>query len=269
MPHPPNWIWPPARRLDTVAAEVAAEWKVELGPRFEGARYSFTAPADGGVIKIRPPEDDESDHEPAALRFWNGHGAVRLLREYPARRAMLIERAVPGHDASTLDERRAIEVAVDAGRRLWKAAPGPPFRRARAEVRRWLDAVASIQHRSVAIAESTFARMDVGEDVLVHGDLHHHNLLRHGAGWVAIDPKPLLAEPEFDVVTLLWNPIGYVPDRASTERRIRWLGEAGLDERKIRDWAIVRGTYLGLPLGPGEDWSESRQLRVVETLLER
>jgi streptomycin 6-kinase len=135
-------------------------------------------------------------------------------------------------------------------------------------VRRWLANVASTGHPCVAIAKKTFERMGPAENVLVHGDYHHHNLLRHGDRWVVIDPKPLLSEPEFDVVTLLWNPIEHVPDRASTDRRIRWLAQAGLEEQKIRDWAIVRGTYLGLPLGPDEDWSEARQLRVVEALLE-
>jgi streptomycin 6-kinase len=236
--------------------------------RFTGARYSFCAPANGAVLKIRPPEDDESDHEPDALRFWNGDGAVRLLREDPVRRAILIERAVPGYDASSLDEGEEIRVAVDVGRRIWRQGAGSPFRGARAEVERWLTAVEDTGHRFVPVARSVFERMSVTEDVLVHGDLHHHNLLRHGDRWVAIDPKPLLSEPEFDVVTLLWNPIGYVPTLESTQRRIRALARAGLDERRIRDWAIVRGTYLALPLDPGEDERNAPQLRVVSALVD-
>jgi streptomycin 6-kinase len=267
MPHPPNWIWPPARRLDAIAAEVAAEWKIALGPRFSGARYSFAAPANGAVLKIRPPEDDESDHEPDALRFWNGDGAVRLLREDPVRRAILIERAVPGYDAASLDREEAIQVAMDVGRRIWRRGAGSPFRTASAEVRRWLANVESTGHPFAPIAKETFERMRPADDVLVHGDYHHHNLLRDGDSWVAIDPKPLLSEPEFDVVTLLWNPIGHAPTRESTEARIRLLAREGLDEARIREWAIVRGTYLGLPLDPGESWSDVPQLQVVAALV--
>lgn len=267
VPRPAGWIWPPARQLDHLARDVAADWGLALGRRFGGARYSFTAPADGAVLKIRPAEDDESDGEPDALRFWNGDGAVRLLREDPARRAMLVERAIPGEDASALSDEEAIRIALHVGERIWRRASAPAFRSAGAEVRRWLGAVAGTGHPFVPLAEAAFARLRSREDVLVHGDYHHHNLLRHGDRWVVIDPKPLLAEPEFDVVTLLWNPIGHVPTRESTEARIRLLAADGLDEAHIRDWAVIRGTYLGLPLDPGERWSDARQLQVVAALV--
>ena len=104
-------------------------------------------------------------------------------------------------------------------------------------------------------------------EVLVHGDLHHHNLLRQADRWLAIDPKPLIAEPEFDVVTLLWNPLQVVLTPEITERRLRQLAAAGLDERRVREWAIVRGTQLGLPLRPDEDEATARQLQVVRWLL--
>jgi hypothetical protein len=97
---------------------------------------------------------------------------------------------------------------------------------------------------------------------------HHHNLLRHAGRWLAIDPKPLIAEPEFDVVTLLWNPLHLVVTREVVERRMRQFTSAGLDEQRLRDWAVIRGTQLGLPLEPGEDVATSRQLAVVRWLLE-
>lgn len=260
-------IWPPARHLDRVARVVAAEWGLTLGERYSWARFSFTAPTDGMVLKVTPPEDDEADHEPDALTLWDGDGAVRLVRHDRARRAMLLERAVPGEDATTIPDDEAISVALGIGRRLWRRVEGGPFRRAHDEVRRWLNDAARSGHRYIAIAERTFARMERREDVLVHGDLHHYNLLSHGDAWVAIDPKPLLAEPEFDVVTLLWNPVHVAPTAAIVERRIHALVDAGLNERRIRDWAIVRGTYLGLPLAPGENEVTVRQLAVVRCLL--
>ncbi|MGH3072720.1 MAG: aminoglycoside phosphotransferase family protein, partial [Gaiellaceae bacterium] len=84
--------------LEAVAHEVAAEWGVELGERFELARYSFVAAAGDAILKVTPPEDDESDEEAEALELWDGDGAVRLLRRDRARRALLVERARPGTD---------------------------------------------------------------------------------------------------------------------------------------------------------------------------
>jgi len=109
--------------------------------------------------------------------------------------------------------------------------------------------------------------MTARHDVLVHGDYHHHNLLRQGDRWLAIDPKPVIAEPEFDVVTLLWNPIDLFPTKRRTERRIAAFAAGGLDERRVRDWAVIRGTYLGLPLRADEDESTAPQLAVVRMLL--
>lgn len=98
----PGWVWGPARKLDVLAAEVARDWNVPLGPRFPMARYSFAGPAgDGVVLKVVPVEDDEADLEGDALAAWAGDGAVRLLRHDRSRRALLIERCVPGTDAST------------------------------------------------------------------------------------------------------------------------------------------------------------------------
>jgi streptomycin 6-kinase len=78
----------------------------------------------------------------------------------------------------------------------------------------------------------------------VHGDFHHHNVLRHGDRHVAIDPKPYLADREYDVYPWLHNPLGYAMTSERTERRIARFAAAGLDERRIRAWAVVRGAYL-------------------------
>ncbi len=77
----------------------------------------------------------------------------------------------------------------------------------------------------------------------------------------------MLGEPEYDVPTLLWNPIGFMPTRASVEADLGAIADAGLDPDRVRDWAIVRGAYLGLPLEGGETEATVRQLRVVRALL--
>ncbi len=255
------------RRLEATAREVAAEWGLTLGPQFAMAKYSFAAPAgDDAVLKIPPVEDALADHEADALRFWDGDGAVRLLRHDPIRRALLIERARPGTDASTVPEDEAVAAAIAVGRRIWRAPPaGHAFGTIRGWVDRWLPADET--HELVPLARRTFAAMDIATRVVVHADFHHFNLLRHGDRWVAIDPKPALGEPEFDIPPFLWNPFGGAPStRARTEARIRAFADAGLDGDRIRAWAIVRGVCDGLPLSSSGD-EGSPQLRVVRELL--
>ena len=125
--------------------------------------------------------------------------------------------------------------------RLWRRA-GAPFRAVADEVPRWLEQYPS---ELTALARELWSSFEPGREWLVHGDFHHHNILRHGDGHVAIDPKPYLADREYDVYTWLHNPLPYEMDRETTERRIAAFVAAGLDDAKIRTWAIVRGAYLG------------------------
>ena len=130
---------PDIAALATVAREVAAEWRVELGERFALALHSYAAPAgDDGVLKVVPERHWESDYEADALAHWGGDGAARLLRRDLERRAFLIERARPGTDISGLPDAEATAIAVDVGQRLWRPA-GAPFLRVADVLPRWLE----------------------------------------------------------------------------------------------------------------------------------
>ena len=67
---------------------------------------------------------------------------------------------------------------------------------------------------------------------------------QQGDRHVAIDPKPYLADREYDVYSFLMNPLPYRLERRTTERRIARFAAAGLDDWRIRAWAIVRGSFL-------------------------
>ena len=107
------------------------------------------------------------------------------------------------------------------------------------------------------IARRLYDSLDVGRATLVHGDFHHHNVLASGSRYVAIDPKPMLGEPEFDVASFLWNPLEYRMRLDVTERRLAAFAAAGLDEARMRAWAVIRGVYLGA------DENETEVLRAL------
>jgi streptomycin 6-kinase len=109
----------------------------------------------------------------------------------------------------------------------------------------WLERAEHEGGELVALARDLFAQIGGGADWVVHGDFHHHNILRSGERYVAIDPKPYLADREYDVASFLWNPLGNrLSDRTQTERRIAAFAAAGLDEFRIRAWTVIRGSYL-------------------------
>ena len=117
---------------------------------------------------------------------------------------------------------------------------GAPFRSIHEFIATWLDEV-NADERVRRLCE----RLDRREDTLVHGDLHHHNILRSGERWLAIDSKAMRGEPEFDVAPLMWNPIGSTPSESRIQRCLDVFAEAGLDPTRMRAWALIRATYLG------------------------
>ncbi|HLK44377.1 MAG TPA: aminoglycoside phosphotransferase family protein [Acidimicrobiales bacterium] len=222
------------------AAEAAARgWGLELGEPFHLSRFSYVAPVgEDAVLKLAWEGDDESLHEGEALELWAGDGAVRLLRREG--RVLLEERARPGSDISDLDGDAAMDVAVALGHRLWRRADAP-FRWVGDHVPRWL---ANNPSSLTPLARELWRTLAPGRDWLVHGDFHHHNVLRHDGRFVAIDPKPYLADREYDVYPWLHNPLPYRMTREDVERRIARFVVGGLDDHRIRAWAIVRGAYL-------------------------
>jgi streptomycin 6-kinase len=224
------------------ALEAARQWGLELGEPFALSYVSYVAPAGRAVLKVAWEGDDESMHEGDALELWDGGGAVRLLRRSGP--ALLEERAVPGTDLSALPDDEATAIAVDLAARLWRRV-GSPFRPVAPEIPRWLDHAKRDGSELVPLARELLAELDPGADWLVHGDFHHHNILRLGERFVAIDPKPYLADREYDLPSFLWNPLdNRLEDRAQTERRIAAFVAAGLDDFRIRAWTVIRGAYL-------------------------
>ncbi len=192
-------------------------------------------------LKVAWEGDDESLHEGDALELWDGDGAVRLLRR--SGRALLEERAVPGNDLSgglggrgdghrgrgRITAVAACRVSIPTGRAGGLALAGSCGARG---------------SELVPLARQLLAELEPAAGWLVHGDFHHHNLLRSGDEFVAIDPKPYLADREYDPPSFLWNPLdNRMEDREQTERRIAAFVGAGLDEFRLRAWTVIRGAY--------------------------
>ena len=219
----------------------ARHWGVALGPPFAMAAVSYVAPAGAGVVKVAWEGDDESLHEPDALELWDGDGAVRLLDRFG--RALFEERAIPGTDLSALSETDATAVAVDLAARLWRPAQ-EPFRPVVPAVHEWIPAERE-RSELAPLARELLDELGPSSEWIVHGDFHHHNILRHGDRYVAIDPKPYAADREYDVPSFLWNPMtNSLDDPDRLENRIAAFVAVGLSDFRIRAWTVIRGAYL-------------------------
>jgi streptomycin 6-kinase len=84
--------------------------------------------------------------------------------------------------------------------------------------------------------------------VLLHGDLHHFNILAaERQPWLAIDPKGVVGEPAYEIGALLRNPTDEVVfDPQVQARRIDLLtAELGLDRQRVIGWGIAQAVLSG------------------------
>ena len=255
-------------RLPQLVADCARDWQLTVRAPFAPGSVSWVAPAelpDGtrAVLKVNFP-DAESEHEAAALEWWGGEGAVRLLAHDAERRALLVERCEPGGSLSTVaDEQAANRIAAGVLRRLLgrPAPPQAPFRSLRDEAARWAQELPArwarhgrpfprrLLDEAVELCDQLGSSQPAS--VVCHQDLHGGNVLSTGAGWVAIDPKPLIGEPAFDLASLLRDRLPALlrssePGR-TVRRRVELLAdELALDRTRVRGWGIVHALAWGM-----------------------
>lgn len=83
------------------------------------------------------------------------------------------------------------------------------------------------------------------KEVLLHGDLHHDNILQNGDSWLVIDPKGFIGDPAFEPAAYLCNPIPELlqenQPREIIENRINICSdELEIDSRRIADWLYAK-----------------------------
>jgi streptomycin 6-kinase len=217
--------------------------------------------ADGteAVLKIPVDADVESVQEPEALRFWDGRGAVRLIDRDPGSRAYLIERCVPGTPLGRAYDDQALETIAAALERLWR----PPsedvsWRRIDEVAERWIDELPRdrarhgrpYEQRLLDEALDALRTLPASQErlVLCHQDLHGGNLLRaEREPWLAIDSKPIVAEPAYDAVPAVrdLDTEGRITV-AQLRRRLDFLSERlGVERERIRLWGLAKHLAWG------------------------
>ncbi|RKU00537.1 3'-kinase [Burkholderia sp. Nafp2/4-1b] len=212
--------------------------------------------ASGGVLPVvwraRPAmlkvaTCDEERRGNALMTWWNGDGAARVWRHDSD--AVLLERAQPaptlaGLSAAGHDD-DAIRIACNTVARLHAhRAPAPP---AVVPLHDWFHALLShatddpVLRRSAATAHRLLAGPLVDE-VVLHGDIHHGNVLNFAdRGWLAIDPKGLRGDRAFDYANLFCNPAHDIAvDPVRFAHRVALVTDAAqLDRRRLLRWILA------------------------------
>lgn len=222
------------------------------------------------ILKLGVPNFD-TRNEMVTLQVYGGDGCAKLVKSDPENGVMLLERLVPGRMLSAeSDEMVVLEKFI----KVWKVIRRPvPDGTATPSLTRWFEGLTryrnagegpiSLEH--VQLAEEFFQQiMETSEGPqLLHGDLHHENILySEQKGWMAIDPKGVAGDSYFDVISFLINQLESKPDRKSTLRlRVDTISEQmGLDRGRLLKAAIALGTlYACWGVEDQADWETTYQ----------
>lgn len=223
------------------ADRLAQAWNLRLGQVLPGATCSLVleaaSPEHGDcVLKVPEAWAEECASWPTALAF-SACGGVAVHRHDPATGALLMPRLRPGTTLSDsdLDDLTCVEIAAQCMVAL-RDAPHAEAMSATAFMSEIHDGDPA--HPMVRRAWEVLDDLEANPcpHRLCHGDLHHFNILRHGADWVVIDPKGVWMEPAAEVYAFLHNPLGRLPGPDGQLDRLRRFAEV-LGEPIERLWA--------------------------------
>jgi streptomycin 6-kinase len=271
-------------------ALLADGWRVSVDETFETETSLIGyGRRDGESVVLKVVKDREADdvseewYAGDVARAFGRRGMVRVLESTPG--AALLERLEPGNSLVTMSvSGQDDEATLTIARLIRSMAPEQVPSRC-PTVRDWergfewymtgednrLDrSVVSRAHR----VYSELARTQRATRLL-HGDLQHSNILfDHRRRWVAIDPKGVIGEVEYEIGASLRNPrelSSAVADRNVVERRIdRFVAELGLDRARVTAWAFAQAVLSviwsiqdGVAVGETDpSWCLARTLEV-------
>lgn len=200
-------------------------WKLkDAACLYEGetrAVYSANTEAWGDVIVKISDDVKELKSGYDMLKALDGAGCCKAYEFDAALGAAVIERISPG---SLLREEQSPEKRVEAFcgvfQKIHTSGAGCEEHDTYID---WLEraeqfcknshaaeAVSEKMHRACQIGKEMFAKYP--ERVLLHGDLHHDNILLGGDGYRAIDPKGVVGPKIFDIPRFLLNEFSYASE---------------------------------------------------------
>ena len=253
----------------------AREWGVSIDETRSTETSLVAFGTRGGqdvVLKVIQRTGSEEWRSGEILSRFDGHGVIRPVAHCDG--AVLLPRLSPGHDLSSLSlaghDDEATEVLASLIREMPRVTANlqgiPSVERLGEDFARFRDSGGPLLTRAmVDQAEILFSDLcsSSGSRRLLHGDLHHSNVLFDQVlGWVAIDPWGVTGELEFELGAALRNPIDapdLLDDPKTMERRLlTYTRRLKLDADRALRWGFAM-TVLAVLWPVAEDGIDMRK----------
>jgi len=258
---------------------LAKEWSVDLIELLPEANHCIVVAGidtQGREVVLRVPlcEEESGPGFYAQIAF-AGRGGVEIYQWEVATGATLMARLRPGTMLldGALSPNGEVEVCRSVIRRLDQPALAQAI-----EVERWYadflrqnhaeeipdELLRAAQRDAAKLLETTTQRR------LLHGDLHHYNLLLHSGRWFAIDPKGVNGDPALEPAAFMRNPTAAIlsSDDPTALMRVRLRGFAdglGISAERIWRWAVAHNVLSASWDEPAE---RAPTIRIVEAIIQ-
>jgi streptomycin 6-kinase len=216
------------------------------------------------VLKISCNQD-EMQKEVMILQTYNGNHCIKLVDSNLEYNACLLENAIPGNSLKSLfpdNDDEALLHTVTIMQAL-HSTPIPNFNLPTLQF--WLKDLYSPHqdlnryhiNKAQNMVQDLFATQT--NSVLLHGDLHHDNILqsyieepgraRHRLGdgginvdWLAIDPKGIIGDPAFEVYAFIRNPNPQLlKSKELISHRLQLFSKyLSIDVKRLHAWIYVQ-----------------------------
>ena len=214
------------------------------------------------VLKIGPKS--VIDREIQALQYFQGDGCVKVLQfdqQYSVENsALLLEYVQPGNSLKDLflygQEEKTIEIFADVVKKIHLNSDQNLDRRIHSNIQTAVQRMnllhtfqsknknlIALLPQAAKLADKLIATQ--GKQHLLHGDLHHENILQSDDSWLMIDPQGVVAELEFEVGAFIRNPLFELLDQSNLEQLMLYRFERlsqllNLDKQRMIDWCFVQ-----------------------------
>jgi streptomycin 6-kinase len=203
--------------LPSLLTQLGSKWNLRFLNVMPDLTYNFV-----GLVEVIPtgetatlkigPTSKNIETEVQWLRCFN-QGVPKIYWHDEDYYAFLMERLEPGQSLKALvkagDDDTATRIICQTIRELQSHQQQQAEFTHLSELAESLSVLKNrLDNRTVSKAESLFRELTTErtQDVVLHGDLHHDNILSSGSTWKVIDPHGYVGDPVFEVGSMIYNP---------------------------------------------------------------
>ncbi len=240
-------------QLPTLIEQLAKQWQFRLIRALPDLSYNYVAQVEMNdtkelaILKMGPPGSNIITEAKWLLSF---HQRVpQIFKMDEEQHAFLMEYLSPGISVKSLvkkgKDHEATRIICQTILELHRDQPEfATYKHMSEFISDLAQLYGHVDNNLLSKAQTLFHELtaDRSIDVLLHGDLHHDNILSSGSSWKVIDPHGYVGDPAAEVGPMIHNPFDCFPDgsiETVIESRLKILCEMlPYDPKRIQAWAF-------------------------------